>query len=385
MKLIVALLLLLSLTASAQSLHFSSDYGSQGLTIEQTAPQQFSIKLGAAPHQPGWPNKLNGMMTGARGRQPQLIVRFDGGKQYPFNEYFQSYSYDRINWQPLRWRQGHRKSPQLDTLDFPLLQRDTVYFGTQVPLTWADYRTCITRWKTAGARITTLGKSLNGRPLHRISIGNIRKPKAQLWVAGQHPGEHNAQWRLVAMVDWLLSAEGAAARQQLLVHFVPVMSPDALGQGWYRVNAQGHDMNRTYRFVDSAGRRCHEASIIEKDLLALHKAQPLTAVFSIHTWPGLVDMSKPTAAAAEEAQFGPLDSLQKHISVLDAGRLFKPLYYDRKREGYESRTWAAGPGQHLGISSYLVEGGGDIYYKDQNLATGRVLMEALARYYGVDK
>jgi len=83
------------------------------------------------------------------------------------------------------------------------------------------------RWgKHPHAAVHVLGKSLGGRNLYRLEITDPDSPvpAGQRWVhwmGNQHPGEHNSQWRMVGMADWLLSDQGADCRRRSISHSFP--------------------------------------------------------------------------------------------------------------------------------------------------------------------
>jgi hypothetical protein len=219
----------------------------------------------------------------ARGNRLRLDVVFPGGKGMAFNEYDQSFSYDGKSWFPLPWETGTAGGAQLnDTLLFPTFMADQVFVGTQVPLSHEDALALIDEWKAnPHVRVHVVGKTMGGRDMHRIEITDAASPhpRARRWThyfANQHPGEHNSQWRLVGMVRWLLSDAATDFRQRNIVHVILMMSPDSPSRGWYRVNAQGVDMNRSYRPQGSdAKQQAHEAYLWQRDFHAAeHPAQP---------------------------------------------------------------------------------------------------------------
>lgn len=134
------------------------------------------------------------------------------------------------------------------------------------------------------------------------------------------------------MAEWLLSSDPAAVvcREVCIFHFVFFSSPDgeltprlllpmspsdrllwchdikiifkkmisraAPSNGWYRVAAEGVDMNRSYS-VDGSGstvtphlggdKQCHEAQVVQRDLERLMASEtPVTTLWSMHTWTG---------------------------------------------------------------------------------------------------
>ena len=93
-------------------------------------------------------------------------------------------------------------------------------------------------------QVHVLGKSLEGRNLYRLTITDPASPHrpARRWVhhvANQHPLECCSQWRIVGMIDWLLSEQAAEVRQRTICHFTLMMSPDSASHGWYRTNSRG--------------------------------------------------------------------------------------------------------------------------------------------------
>ncbi len=271
------------------------------------------MRLGAAPNQPGWPNKLNvRILRNARGNPLRLDVVFPQGKDYAFNEYHQSFSYDGVHWHPIAWTKGYLESPLADSLTFPPFTGDQVWIGTQTPMSWdVDALGLIARWKThPDVTVHIVGKTLGGRDMLRLEITSATSPhpRARRWVhyfANQHPGEHNSQWRLAGLVDWLLSDAAADVRQRQIVHVVLMMSPDAPAHGWYRVNQQGVDMNRSYSPTGAnKATQAHEAYLWQRDLEGLMASDaPVTTIWAIHTWSGIVE---PQLIPGPELQAGGL-------------------------------------------------------------------------------
>lgn len=239
---------------SVDDFKFDGQSGSDGATIEKIGKDHFKISLGHAPGQPTWCNMLYfQILRNAKGNKLRVDVEFKGGNAYRFNHNSATWSYDRKNWQGIKWCQPDEPSKRGDTLLFPEFTENVVYFGAQVPISYEEMVECIDRWcKHPHATVHVLGKSLGGRDLYRLEITDPKSPHARSsrwvhWIGNQHPGEHNAQWRMVGMVDWLLSDKGADCRKRTICHVVPMTSPDGPSNGWYRVNAQGVDMNRSYK------------------------------------------------------------------------------------------------------------------------------------------
>ncbi|MEX0758551.1 MAG: carboxypeptidase family protein, partial [Tistlia sp.] len=93
-----------------------------------------------------------------------------------------------------------------------------------------------------------LGRTLEGRPLDLLSVGQGPKPG---WViARQHPGETMASWCVEGLLERLLDPQDAVSRallQRATLHLVPLMNPDGAAAGHIRSNAAGTDLNRAWR------------------------------------------------------------------------------------------------------------------------------------------
>jgi murein tripeptide amidase MpaA len=95
-----------------------------------------------------------------------------------------------------------------------------------------------------GVHHDVIGKTLLGRPIRRVVIGD---PSAdfRVWVvARQHPGETPAGWA----AEGLLRAASASPHlfERLCLHVVPLANPDGAAAGNMRTNAAGIDLNRSW-------------------------------------------------------------------------------------------------------------------------------------------
>jgi hypothetical protein len=367
---------------------FDGPFGSQGASIEKIARSHFRVTLGHAPGHTDWCNMLGfQIVRNAKGNSLRLDVCFHGGDRYRFNHYpHSSWSYDGENWHAIGWEKSSTDSSKGDTLLFPEFTEDTVYFGHQVPFSHEDLLKMIARWqKHPHVKVHVLGESLLGRKIHRISITDPNSPHPEnvRWVhyfANQHPGEHHAHWRMIGMVDWLLGDEGRDCRKRSICHFILLMSPDGPSRGWYRVNNQGVDMNRSYSVTGSDNRKqAHEAYVVQRDLEQLMASDaPVTDAWSMHTWGGIVE---PILLPGPEmgTKLGPWEDFRKIISSNDTRGFVKPLKTYPKPG--TSSSWNNGPHIQFGISTVLCEGAGSFTTKQENLDSGMVLMKSIAQYY----
>lgn len=376
---------------SVEDFKFDGPLGSAGTTINKIATNHFKISLGHAPEHPDWCNMLYfQIVRHAKGNAPRIDVEFTGGDSYRFNHNSCTFSYDGRHWKPMAWCDPDKPSTRGDSLLFPEFTQDTVTFGAQVPMSYEDVVELMERWgKHPHATVHVLGKSLGGRNLYRLQVTDPKSPhpRASRWVhwfGNQHPGEHNSQWRMVGMVDWLLSDCGADCRRRSICHFVLMTSPDGPSNGWYRVNAEGVDMNRSYFATGAdAEEQAHEAYIVQKDLEALMEGDaPVTDVWSMHTWGGPVE---PILLAGPEmgSAVATWEKLKDILIANDPEKLVEPLKV--REEPGSPNHWNNGPHIQFGVSNFLCEGAGRWTSKRKSLDAGAVLMKSLAEYYAGTK
>lgn len=366
---------------------FSGPLGSEGATIEKVGPNHFRMTLSHAPNQPSWANMAQfRIVRHARGNPLRMDVQFTSEKPlYLFDDYFYSYSTDGSRWKPVLWEQ--KRNGKFNTLTFPPFDRDTVEVGHQVPMSHRTALGLIRKWsQSPHVKVEEIGRSLGHRPLYRVRITDDSSPHpaSRRWVhyvGNEHPGEHNAQWRIVGMVDWLLSAAGRDARQRSIFYITLMMSPDAPSKGWYRVNAQGVDMNRSYHVNGAnAATQAHESYVRQKafeDLMA--SDTPVTTYWAMHTWTGIVEPIIRGAGPEFGTHLGPWEKLRDTIKALDTNGLIKPLKL--KPVAGEELLWSAAPHRQFGITTVLVEGASMHYQKEQNLEAGRVLVQGITQFY----
>ncbi|MGI9625663.1 MAG: M14 family zinc carboxypeptidase [Longimicrobiales bacterium] len=103
-----------------------------------------------------------------------------------------------------------------------------------------------------GLRVTTIGRSAEGRPLRMIRLGDGAIP-VLLW-SQMHGNESTASMALVDVVNFLTTRRdhptARAIHQALDVAIVPMLNPDG-AERFQRRNAQGIDINRDARALQT--------------------------------------------------------------------------------------------------------------------------------------
>ena len=259
---------------------FSPEYGgSQGTHVEEIGPNRFRLHLGSQASNPQWGNNPQFRLHNAKGKSLVMVSCWpeDGsGKAiksfYGFHQYAQSWSYDRKRWQVVHWERNEDSGCW--TLEFPEFTEDLVHVSVQCGgFVYEDaLRYIESISEDSRVSVIKIGESVEGRDLLRVLISdpNSDIPPSRRWthyVANQHGGEQNARWRMVGMIDWLLSKEVAPGLQNNRFHFVLLSNPDGPANGWRRTCAAGIDMNRSYcPHGSNSNEQTKEAYLWQKDL-----------------------------------------------------------------------------------------------------------------------
>jgi len=130
---------------------------------------------------------------------------------------------------------------------------DTLWVAYFAPYDDRRHAALIARAVAAGASADVLGRSVDGRPIDRFSLGTGSR---QVWLVGrQHSGETMASWWMEGALDRLLDPADAVGRALLAaatVHFVPLINVDGAARGNLRGSAAGVDLNRQWHGPDPA-------------------------------------------------------------------------------------------------------------------------------------
>jgi hypothetical protein len=106
------------------------------------------------------------------------------------------------------------------------------------------------------ARVEVIGKTVQGRDLHWVTVTNFEKPdaaKKTVWLqARQHAWEAGTSYVMEGALRFITSDDprARALRDQVVFQFTPMMDPDGAAGGKVRFNAHGYDVNRHWDEVD---------------------------------------------------------------------------------------------------------------------------------------
>jgi len=195
-------------------------------------------------------------VVGGRDRTLRMVIDNAGAASFPsgWQDYRACASYDLEDWfrVPTSYRDG-----QLVIEHRP--ERDACTYAYFAPYSLERHRALVAR-AGAQARVSVVGRSVDGRDVDLIRIGEPDQGRRPCWIiARQHPGETMAEWLAEGLVDRLLDDADPVTRELLrraVFYVVPNMNPDGGFRGHLRVNAAGANLNREW--ADPDAKRCPE-------------------------------------------------------------------------------------------------------------------------------
>jgi len=106
-----------------------------------------------------------------------------------------------------------------------------------------------------GLEIQDIGKSVEGRSLHLLTITGDSRPRSipppVVWLmCRQHAWETGTSFVGEGAIRYLLSKEAAGLRNGTTFKILPMLDPDGCAQGGIRFNRHGYDLNRNWDTAD---------------------------------------------------------------------------------------------------------------------------------------
>ena len=130
---------------------------------------------------------------------------------------------------------------------------DELWVAYFAPYDDRRHQALIARATATGGRADVLGRSVDGRPIDRVTLGSGPR---QVWLLGrQHSGETMASWWMEGALDRLLDPTnftGRALLAEATVHLAPLVNVDGAARGNLRGSAAGLDLNRQWHNPDPA-------------------------------------------------------------------------------------------------------------------------------------
>jgi len=135
------------------------------------------------------------------------------------------------------------------TMELTLAGTGELYVARIEPYRVSDLDRLIeTIGKHASVKVTSIGKTCEGRTLEILQIGNADAPYRVFLRARAHPWEAGGNWILEGLIERLLQADAVAIRclEKYCVYILPMANKDGVARGRTRFNLQGKDLNRNW-------------------------------------------------------------------------------------------------------------------------------------------
>ncbi len=147
--------------------------------------------------------------------------------------------------------------------------------------------------QSASTRVEVIGKSVQGRDLHMVTVTDFEKPdgpKKTVWLqARQHPWESGTSFVMEGALRFITSDQPRARelREKVVFKFTPMVNPDGCVNGKVRFNANGYDMNRHWNEVDLRRKefleRMPEIWYVKQAVLAyVDASHPINLMVNMH-------------------------------------------------------------------------------------------------------
>ncbi|MBL9210648.1 MAG: hypothetical protein JNL92_09265 [Opitutaceae bacterium] len=142
------------------------------------------------------------------------------------------------------------------------------------------------------AMVEVIGRSVQGRELHLVTVTNPDLPDAAkrvVWLqARQHAWEAGTSFVLEGALRFVVSDDPVARRlrDETVFKFTPMVNPDSVAVGEVRFNLNGWDPNRHWDVVDLRDKRwlerLPEVWYVKRAILAQHARQPIDLLLNLH-------------------------------------------------------------------------------------------------------
>lgn len=124
---------------------------------------------------------------------------------------------------------------------------DKVYLASVEPYRISDLEKFIARIKRSPlVSVSPAGKTVEGRPLEIVRVGNPDAPHILFLRARAHSWEPGGNWIVEGLVNSLLQKDATKYLKRYCVYIMPMANKDGVAHGRTRFNAQGVDLNRKW-------------------------------------------------------------------------------------------------------------------------------------------
>lgn len=154
--------------------------------------------------------------------------------------------------------------------------------------------------------VTPIGRTVEGRDLEVVRIGNPDAPFRAFVRARAHPWEAGTNWVVQGLMQRLLRDDEDAKQflQRYVLYVMPMANKDGVAKGRTRFNSKGKDLNRNWDFPADAA-LAPENAALERWLEGMIKAgkAPNLALELHNDGAGMLHISRP-----------PVPELERHLA-----------------------------------------------------------------------
>jgi hypothetical protein len=263
-RLLVSLIFLLSLylPVYAQTVGHSSDLIYINTSFESASPLYWEIDANRQVHvylvydqERASPNRANGHwlfeVQAKPGAELTLVLHnfdniWNGRKGSPINERTVCFiSQDGKAWRAIPTEKTAENHLKIQVT----VDGGSLYLARLEPYRLSDLEALKQEFRDNRAvEITTIGRTVEGRELEIVRIGNPAAAHRVLLRARAHPWEAGGNWVVHGLAKRLLAGDDQARRHldTYCVYIMPMANKDGVARGWTRFNMLGADLNRKW-------------------------------------------------------------------------------------------------------------------------------------------
>jgi hypothetical protein len=180
-------------------------------------------------------------------------------KAHPISCYI---SYDNRNWEPVMTTLCEEREVIADFV----MKAPKVYIARLPVYTLENLEALENRYRGAkNFSLIPVGKTLEGRPLEIIRLGDPAAAHSVVMRARAHPWEPGGSWIVEGLVRKFLSENSSDWKKSFCVYIMPMANKDGVERGMTRFNTAGMDLNRKWDRM-SDPELCPEKYALEKFL-----------------------------------------------------------------------------------------------------------------------
>jgi hypothetical protein len=154
-------------------------------------------------------------------------------------------SVDGKDWTPVKTRALPGDRVQLDVT----MQGPKLYVARVEPYRLSDLDRLLARIrKHPQVAVSEIGKTVEGRSLEIVRVGDPKAPYRVFLRARAHPWEAGGNWVVQRLIDRLLEGDEEVKkfRKRYCVYVLPMANKDGVARGRTRFNLLGKDLNRDW-------------------------------------------------------------------------------------------------------------------------------------------